>query len=314
MGYPIVRWDHSRGNAGRFCHGPLNQKLFHHFELRGNHSSTGEARWSSHAYLHRGFHYKTFNAEAGATNTVGNLTIVNGKLFFSVSRNFDTESDELWISDGTTTGTVPVKSFGWLPPDVSTAMKNFVAFKSDLYFQTGNSEGYSLWKSDGTEAGTSQVSDVQIGYPYHEANNPVVFDGSLYLSGNGELWVSDGTPAGTLQIFDIDQGGASVPAFLTVVGDRLYFAADDGYGIALWNNSPAAELDIQSEQMSLLSDQPLIFDPVQVDGCAVKTLDIVNAGTREMVLSEVAIAGQDFLIQGELPAIINPGERFSFEV
>src|SRR5690606_41203994 len=66
---------------------------------------------------------KTFNATAGGTNLVDNLTIVNEKLFFSVSRNFDTESDELWISDGTTTGTLPVKAFGWLPPDESTAMK-----------------------------------------------------------------------------------------------------------------------------------------------------------------------------------------------
>lgn len=257
---------------------------------------------------------KSFNAPAGATNMVGNLTIVNGKLFFSVSRNFDTEPDELWISDGTTTGTLPVKTLGWLPPDASTAMKNFVAFNGNLYFQSGNSAGYSLWKSDGTEAGTIQVSDVQVGYPYQEENKPVVFGSSLYFSGNGELWVSDGTSTGTRQLFDINQGHVSVPAFVTGIGGKVYFAADDGYGISLWSNAPAAELDIQSGQASVLSGEQLGFDAVQIDGCAVKTLDIVNAGTRELVLSDVTIAGQDFWIQGELPEIINPGERSTFEV
>lgn len=257
---------------------------------------------------------KTFNATAGATNLVGNLTIVNGKLFFSVSRDFDTESDELWISDGTPTGTLPVKTFGWLPPDASTAMKNFVSFGNNLYFQTGNSNGYSLWRSDGTEAGTVQLSDVQVGYPYHEENKPSIVGGSLYFSGNGELWVSDGTSAGTRELFDINQGQVSVPVFISGIGDKVYFAADDGYGISLWNSVPAGELDVLSGQTSLLSGDMLIFDPVQVDGCAVQTLEIANVGTRELVLSEVNIAGQDFLLNGELPEIINPGERFSFEV
>lgn len=257
---------------------------------------------------------KSFNAPAGATNLLANLMIVNNRLFFSVSRDFDTESDELWISDGTAAGTMPVKAFGWLPPDPSTAMKNFVSFNNNLYFQTGNSEGYSLWKSDATAGGTVQVSDVQVGYPYQEENRPVVADGSLYFSGNGELWKSDGTSAGTRQLFDINQGQVSVPTFITGAGGKVYFAADDGYGISLWNNTPAAELDVQSESGSVLSGDMLVFDPVQVDGCAVKILEIVNPGIRELVLSEVAIAGQDFLIRGELPEIINPGERFSFEV
>lgn len=257
---------------------------------------------------------KAFNTPGGATSRVGNLTPVNNALFFSVSNTSETASDELWISDGTAAGTRMVKGFGWLPPDPSSAMKNFVAFHNELHFQAGNSSSFTFWKSDGTEAGTIQISDVQVGYPYQEENPPVAMGDKLYFSGNGELWVSDGTSPGTKQLFDIHQGQISAPTFLTAVGDKLYFAANDGYGNSLWNNTPAGEVDVQSGWASFLSGELLSFDPVQVDGCAVQTVSIVNAGTRELVLAEVSIAGQDFFLQGDLPEIINPGETHSFEL
>lgn len=256
---------------------------------------------------------KAFNAPAGSTNYIRNLTEVNGKVFFSVSKDFDTSADELWISDGTTTGTVMVQSFGWSPPDLATAMKDFVSFNNALYFQGGGSVDYSFWKSDGTQAGTSQVSPVQIGYPYQEENKPTRSDNAMYFSGDGELWMSDGSPGGTSELFDINQGQISTPSLVTAIGGKVFFVANDGYGISLWVDTPAGEVDIKSGR-SLVSGEKFYFDPVQVDGCAVKTLEIVNAGKRELILSEVNVAGQDYFIQGTLPELLNPGERHSIDV
>src|SRR5690606_11215440 len=67
-------------------------------------------------------------------------------------------------------------------------------------------------------------------------------------------------------------------------------------------------------QGSLLSGDQILFDAVQVDGCAVRTIDVVNAGTRELILLEAGISGQDFLLLGQLPEQLAPGEKDSFDV
>src|SRR5690606_29959749 len=215
------------------------------------------------------------------------FTAVADKVYFSLRKNFDDQADELWVTDGTVQGTTRVKSFGWWPPNGATAMRNFVAFRDRLFFQAGASEDYSLWSSDGTAEGTAKVHALRIGYPYQEENKPVVVGNDLYFSGDGELWITDGTQAGARQLVDVNQGSQnSVPQLLTVSDDKVYFFADDGYGLSLWNTVPAGELDLKTEEYSLRSGDRLDFDPVQVDGCAVRTVEITNAGLRELVLRD----------------------------
>jgi ELWxxDGT repeat protein len=56
-----------------------------------------------------------------------------------------------------------------------------------------------------------------------------------------ELWSSDGTVAGSVQLQDINPGPAgSAPYALTPLGDRLFFAADDGAGFELWASDGTA--------------------------------------------------------------------------
>ena len=63
---------------------------------------------------------------------------------------------------------------------------------------------------------------------------PVLFDGQLWFAGSDakhgmELWRSDGTPDGTLMTADIDPGPqGSVPLFMKVFNNGLYFVAHDG--------------------------------------------------------------------------------------
>ena len=257
---------------------------------------------------------KEFIAPAPGFNEINHLTAVADKVFFSVRKNYDDQTDELWVTDGTTAGTTLVKAFGWWPPDGETAMRNFVAYNNRLYFQGGASVNYALWTSDGTAAGTAEVHAVQIGYPYQDENKPVVVGGNLYFSGNGEFWISDGTSTGTRQLFDVNQGQQSIPLSLTVSGDKVYFVADDGYGLSLWNTAPAGEIDVRTDDEALRSGDRLNFDPVQIDGCAVRTLKIVNAGKRELILNEVAVSGQDFFLMGQLPELLAPGDKATLEI
>jgi len=114
----------------------------------------------------------------------------------------NTGAQQLWRTDGTTTGTYVVKSdippYYLLSPIV---IGNTLYFTSDDFTGTYGNE---LYKSEGTAATTGIVKDIAPGpggsYPYDLFN----FNGKLYFGANtgaplytNVLWTSDGTDAGT---------------------------------------------------------------------------------------------------------------------
>jgi ELWxxDGT repeat protein len=82
----------------------------------------------------------------------------------------------------------------------------------------------------------------------------VVFNGRLFFSAdNGisgtELWVSDGTAAGTNLVKDLNPGNAgSAPDYLTVVGNRVFFSANNGNAAGLWvtDGTPAGTVLVKN--------------------------------------------------------------------
>jgi ELWxxDGT repeat protein len=162
------------------------------------------------------------------------LTDVNGTLFFAAQEQGGNLT-QLWKTDGTAAGTVPL-------PLAEVAPHGAVAFKNRLYFPgTGKSAQSALWASDGTVAGTTVIRS------FEYVADLAVVGGTLYFTASdgvhgAELWKSDGTPGGTVMVKDIspDRTG-SHPAHLTAVGNRLFFAANDGtHGTELWTSDGTA--------------------------------------------------------------------------
>jgi len=182
---------------------------------------------------------------------------VDGKLYFVVN------GSELWVSDGTETGT---KMLSFITAPIMSQM----VINGTLYFSTyGNSTyGSELWKTDGTTAGTVLVKDINPGtsgsYPQYFAN----INGVLYfVADNGingaELWKSDGTGAGTVLVKDINPGTVgSSPRGLINVNGNLYFIADDGSGYGLW------KFDVVSADATMLFYiyNPSYFSRTDVNG------------------------------------------------
>ncbi len=213
------------------------------------------------------------SGEAPVSSNPGNLTNVNGTLFFASDKGLwninrgeatllkefaessnlfnlngtlllaarnNAGSTDLWKSNGTAAGTVVVKP-ATMPAGGNP--QHAVNVGGTLYFAAGSpARGYELWKSSGTNAGTTLVKKIGPGL-----RGLVNAAGKLYFLGNDgihgdELWKSDGTAAGTTMVEDIYPGAAGSGAdSLVVLNNIAYFAANDGtHGTELWRSDGTA--------------------------------------------------------------------------
>jgi ELWxxDGT repeat protein len=153
---------------------------------------------------------------------------------------------ELWATDKTVTGTVPVKDInpGGNPAQIvfGPVLNNKVFF---LAKESGNANAqrpFSLWITDGTANGTKKLAD-SVNYGNSSPTNKfinTIFKGSLYFYGYNpaskltELWKSDGTASGTLRLLVLNSFKPEV-GDLTVLNDALYFHGyDTSHGEELW--------------------------------------------------------------------------------
>ena len=166
---------------------------------------------------------------------------ISNTLYFAA--NDGTNGYELWKTDGTASGTVMVKDIN--SGSGSSFPGSLYAVGNTLYFRADDgTNGNELWKSDGTASGTVMVKDIWSGSPSSWIYHPTSIGNTLYFTatdGTGiELWKSDGTTSGTVMVKDINTSsisgnGNSVPTWLTVIGNTLYFSANDGTnGAELW--------------------------------------------------------------------------------
>ncbi len=179
-----------------------------------------------------------------------NLIEFNDKLYFTADNG--ESGNELFISDGTAEGTQLLADIrpgsGDYGYNYGSFAANFVEFDNKLYFTANDGQsGNELWVSDGTAEGTQLLADIHLGSGgNHNYSSPLSsyisditeFQGKLYFTAEAgeigrELWVSDGTTEGTKLFEDLRPGNnnytsGSNPSDLTVIGDELFFAANNG--------------------------------------------------------------------------------------
>jgi ELWxxDGT repeat protein len=173
------------------------------------------------------------------------MTPSGGLLYFS---NYDSlRGYELWKTDGTSSGTRPVRDIN---PGPESSSPNFLTdVNGTLYFVAyDNNLLASLWKSNGTAAGTTRIMQLTRESDERHQLDLVSFDGALYFDANDgvhglELWKTDGTAAGTKLVKDIHPGQSSYGVYgFTVLGGRLYFAADNGvHGSEVWQSNGTSD-------------------------------------------------------------------------
>ena len=203
-------------------------------------------------YSGSSYDYDTYSYAPNSSNPQ-DLKDVGGVLFFIADDG--THGEELWRSDGTSSGTGLVKDIESGSEGNLSYYPGLTVVDDTLFFSASDGVyGRELWKSDGTEAGTVLVKDIHTGSDsYGDPNNSYPFymqavNGTLYFSAytsaaGRELWQSDGTAAGTVQMADVALGSTgSFPDDFVSVNGHLMFSASDGSERELWTWNPEGEV------------------------------------------------------------------------
>ena len=145
---------------------------------------------------------------------------------------------EIWLSDGTSSGTNELADISY-GNSLGSDAKDFFEVNGKVFFTAfGDSNiGRELYVTDGTTSGTVLLKNINPTVTVTNAansnpNNFTLFNNKLYFTANDatngdELWVSDGTEIGTQMVLDLYPGSTgSIPSNLFVFNNALYFSAD----------------------------------------------------------------------------------------
>jgi len=190
--------------------------------------------------------------EPRAVTSAGRRAFFVGDLEAMPEGEYPDPPSGLWVTDGTTAGTRPLKRLCPMNCHVQA-----VGSTGSLFFLLSQSDTVDdlLWRSDGTPSGT---------FPLNESG-PVLrvfsYDPTHFAFFNGELffvedyaggvpqhlWRSDGTVAGTTVVADLGPSWSPVSGGLTVFRGALYFLGPQSDGtVVLWrsNGTPAGTIPI----------------------------------------------------------------------
>jgi ELWxxDGT repeat protein len=164
----------------------------------------------------------------------GDFGRLNNKLYFSGGNFSSTFGNfDLWVTDGTTTGTQLLTN---LRPSGSSSPSQFYTFNGLVYMEAWNTATQrSVYRTDGTVAGTIKLLD------NYSIGDYVEYNGNLYFKNfKGNLYRTDGSVANTVVVTNLSiNTSISGSGELATTNNLIFFAAygGTGSGVELWKSN-----------------------------------------------------------------------------
>jgi ELWxxDGT repeat protein len=222
------------------------------------------------------------------------LTVYQGKLYFSASSPGDIPRAQLWATNGTADGTKLVATLG----GAVTFVDQILAAGPNLYVFVNDDSGTnrlptSLYKSNGTAKGSVLLHYFPNNFP---VSTGVLANGELAFTVGGkapQLWLTNGTVAGTTVVKDI--GGGEILGFgvggggvgsgaIAPIDGRFFIAAQNAkYGNALWqsNGTVAGTTLVQDFGTGEAATAPYAYALTELNG---QLIVAANDGTHGLEL------------------------------
>ncbi|MFP2905385.1 ELWxxDGT repeat protein [Pyxidicoccus sp. 3LFB2] len=166
---------------------------------------------------------------------VANLTPVGERLFFTVGD--PAYGNELWVSDGTASGTRLVADLSPGPEGSRltslTALGGALTFFREVPGTDTTPARAEVWRSDGTATGTVRVLDLGSGT---EVDSRTARAGTALVffvrdtAGNTVAWRTDGTPAGTQSLRALSGPEGYAPLEVNSRSGLAFFTSFDAQG------------------------------------------------------------------------------------
>jgi ELWxxDGT repeat protein len=172
------------------------------------------------------------------STVVWRMTALDHRVVFEVNAQYRI-GGELWVSDGTRTGTKLLRDIRPGPADSRPYHLNLWAGK--IYFVANDGRhGREVWRTDGTTAGTRRVTNLPV-----RVRGLQVCDGSLMILGvdraGAALWTSDGTRGTERRVATLPGALGRAPQSLRCLPGGVAFTADDGrHGREIWTLAAGA--------------------------------------------------------------------------
>ena len=223
-------------------------------------------------------------------------TVVDDQLFFRAATG--AQGEELWVSDGTTDGTVLVRDlYGGTS---SSLLGHFTGHNGELYFKAYPDFGVNhLYRSDGTYEGT-----VPLPHPAYDYNIPEGMhshNGWLYFFAYGDfgrqLWRTDGTAEGSTEIL-YPGPTANQPmenaSYLSSCGGELIFRGGyiDGLGYELYALTSSVGMDAPTKAKIGVFPNPT-SDQLQISGFPANSNFMLYATDGRTIMNTPAKASMD---------------------
>lgn len=164
--------------------------------------------------------------------------VIDDKLFFNATTSLP---DQLWVSDGTPSGTFVLKDKDLNPIKFPC---NFTKLGNNIIFSGNTNFGQELYVTDGIKSeNTKLIKDIN---PSTTSNgvtgNFKIYDSKVFFTANNqvngeEAWYTDGTSDNTKLLKDINPGAAnSFPRIIPTQESLILLAENINLGVQIWES------------------------------------------------------------------------------